>query len=201
MIDGAWKPRFSHERCAHDLWQAARPQMRYYVTLDPADAADPIIVDVKELPSGALAVSVIEGGGAGRKVDVDVVPLGNTLSVRIDGKVVDLTTEGRPPDIGAIASGHRSYVRVESERHRAADAAKKGKSGGSEKMIRSPMPGRVIKLLVGPGDEVEPGQAVIVIEAMKMENEIKAKAKGTVLEVLVTAGATVEGNAKLITLS
>ncbi len=169
--------------------------MRYYVTLDPSPGAAPVVVDVTELPTGALDVQV-----AGRKVDVDVVPLaGGTLSVRIDGQMVDLTTEGTPPEIGAVASGHRSYVRVESERQRAAEAAKKAKGGGSDRLLKSPMPGRVVKVLVKAGDEVTAGQPLLVVEAMKMENELKAKSNATVAAVHVEAGATVEANAKLVT--
>src|ERR1700744_3588184 len=115
--------------------------MRYYVTLDPSPGAEPVVVDVKELPSGALEV---RAGDA--LVDVDVFQLAGQLSVRIDGKVVDLTTEGTPPELGLIASGHRSYVRVESERMRAAAAARGGAGGGGDKTIKSPMPGRVVKL-------------------------------------------------------
>jgi biotin carboxyl carrier protein len=169
--------------------------MRYYVSLDPAPGAEPILVDLTELPTGGLEVSV-----AGRPVDVDFVPLGSVLSVRIDGKMVDLTTEGAPPEMGVIASGHRAYVRVESERQRAADAAKKGQGGGSDRVIKSPMPGRVVKVLVQIGDEVTPGQPLMVIEAMKMENELKAKTPGKVLEIHVSTGNAVEGNAKLLTL-
>src|SRR5512140_591844 len=138
--------------------------MRYYVTLDPAPGAAPLVVDVKELPSGALEVTVDD-----RPVAVDVVAVGGQLSVRIDGRVVDLTIEGQPPEIGAIASGHRSYVRVESERLRAAELAKKGAGGASEKIVKSPMPGRIVKVLVAPGDEVEAGRPLVVMEAMKME--------------------------------
>jgi biotin carboxyl carrier protein len=170
--------------------------MRYYVTLDPTPGAEPIVVDVKELPSGALEARI-----GGEPVDVDVVPVGNQLSVRIDGKVVDLTTEGMPPEMGAIASGHRSYVRVESERLRAAEAAKKGSAAGTEKVVKSPMPGRIVKLLVAPGDQFEAGQPLLVMEAMKMENEIKAKAAGKVGEIHVKVGEAVEGNAKLLTLA
>jgi len=170
--------------------------MRYYVTLDPTPGADPIVVDVKELPSGALTVRVGDV-----PVEVDVVALGEQLSVRIDGKVVDLTTEGTPPELGAIASGHRSYVRVESERLRAAEAAKKGATGGAEKVVKSPMPGRIVKLLVAVGDEVEAGKPLFVMEAMKMENEIKAKGAGKVLEIHVAVGDTVERNAKLVTMA
>src|SRR3954469_15771246 len=158
--------------------------MRYYVTLDPTPGATPIVVDVMELPSGALEVKVGD-----RPVDVDVVAMasggGGQLSVRVDGQVVDLTTEGTPPELGAIASGHRSYVRVESERQRAADAAKKGKTGGSEKLVKAPMPGRIVKLLVASGDDVEAGQPLLVMEAMKMENEIKAKTSGKIADILV----------------
>ncbi len=168
--------------------------MRYYVTLDPTPGSEPILVDVTELPTGALDVSV-----GGRRVDVDVVSLGGTLSVRIDGHIVDLTTEGTPPEIGAIASGHRSYVRVESDRMRAAEAAKKSKGGGADRVLKSPMPGRVVKVLVKVGDEVAAGQALLVVEAMKMENELKAKAAATIAEIHVEAGATVEANAKLVT--
>jgi len=170
--------------------------MKYYVTLDPAPGAAPILVDVHERPTGELEVLL-----DGKRVDVDVVSVGNgPLSIRVGGRVVDLTIEGQPPEIGAVASGHRSYVRVESERQRAAAAAKKGGSGASEKTVKSPMPGRVVRMLVAKGAEVEAGTTLCVIEAMKMENEVKAKAACKVVEVHVTEGATVEGNAKLFTL-
>jgi biotin carboxyl carrier protein len=115
--------------------------------------------------------------------------------------MVDLTTEGQPPELGAIASGHRSYVRVESERQRAAAAAKKGGPTSSDKHVKSPMPGRVIRMLVVAKDEVAAGQTLCVIEAMKMENEVKAKVACIVSEVHVVEGATVEANGKLITLA
>jgi biotin carboxyl carrier protein len=63
------------------------------------------------------------------------------------------------------------------------------------------MPGRVVKVLVAKGDAVEPGKGLVVLEAMKMENEVRAKIAGTVADVHVVAGATVEGNAKLVTLA
>jgi len=168
--------------------------MRYHVTLNPESR--PIVVDVQDLPNGALEVKV-----DGRRVDVDVVVLGAQLSVRIDGKMVDLTTEGSPPDLGAIASGQRTYVRVESDRQRAADAAKRGGQASREKLVQSPMPGRIVKVLVEAGRVVAVGDPLLVMEAMKMENEIRAKTAGTVALVHVAAGAAVEANAKLITLA
>ena len=173
--------------------------MRYFVNLDKAPGSQPIVVDLLELASGALEVSV-----GGKRVSVDVVSVGgpgDPLSVRVGGHMIDLTTEGQPPELGAIASGHRSYVRVESERQRAANAAKKGGGGLNDKLVKSPMPGRVIRVLVAKNDEVAQGQTLCVIEAMKMENEVKAKAACIIAEVHVVEGATVEANGKLITLA
>jgi biotin carboxyl carrier protein len=171
--------------------------VRYYVTLDPDPTATPVLVDLVELPSGALEARV-----DGRRIDLDVVVVSerSQLSVRVDGRVVDLTTEGTPPELGAVASGHRSYVRVESERMRAADQAKKATPGGGDKAVKSPMPGRVVKLLVAKGDQVQAGQGLLVLEAMKMENEVRARTAGTVAEVHVAPGAAVEGGARLVTL-
>jgi biotin carboxyl carrier protein len=170
--------------------------VRYYVTLDPDPGAKPVLVDLVELPSGALQASL-----DGKAIDVDVVVVGSQLSVRVNGQVVDLTTEGTPPEIGAVASGHRSYVRVESERMRSAEQAKKTTVTGGDKVVKSPMPGRVVKVLIAKGDVVEVGQGLLVLEAMKMENEVRARIAGTVAEVHVAPGATVEGNAKLVTLA
>jgi glutaconyl-CoA/methylmalonyl-CoA decarboxylase subunit gamma len=169
--------------------------MRYYVTLEPRPDAEPTVVDIVELPSGALQASV-----DGRPVAVDVEPVGSQLSVRVEGRIVDLTTEGSPPDVGAVASGHRSFVRVESERMRSAERAKKASVSGGDRVIKSPMPGRVVKVLVAKGDSVGAGQGLVVLEAMKMENEVRARAAGKVAEVHVTPGAAIEGNAKLVTL-
>jgi biotin carboxyl carrier protein len=167
--------------------------MRYFVTIDGREH----VVDVQARPTGELAVSF-----DGAAVDNDVVVLDDgSLSVRIDGKILDLVVEGDPPDVGVVASGHRAYVRVESERHRAAAAAKRTAGGGSEKTIAAPMPGRVAKLLVAVGDEVAPGQGVVVIEAMKMENELRAKGAGVVAAIHANPGDAIEAGAKLISLA
>jgi biotin carboxyl carrier protein len=65
--------------------------------------------------------------------------------------------------------------------------------------VTSPMPGKVVKVLVRPGDEVRQGQGLVVIEAMKMENELRSPKDGRVVEVLAAEGQAVEANAKLCT--
>jgi biotin carboxyl carrier protein len=72
-------------------------------------------------------------------------------------------------------------------------------SGGSGD-VETPMPGVVVRLLCEPGDVVEEGQAVVVVEAMKMENEFKAPYAGTVRDVHVAVGQTVDAHTVLVSL-
>ena len=69
-------------------------------------------------------------------------------------------------------------------------------SGGG--VVKALMPGRVVRVLVGKGDSVQRGAGLLILEAMKMENEIQAPVDGTVEEILVTPGDTVESGAELI---
>ena len=73
-------------------------------------------------------------------------------------------------------------------------------SGGPRRIV-APMPGRVVKVLVKPGDVVDARQGLVVVEAMKMENELRAPGAGTVTEVKVTEGASVEANTVLVVIS
>jgi biotin carboxyl carrier protein len=68
----------------------------------------------------------------------------------------------------------------------------------SDKTIRSPMPGKVVKIYVKTGEKVEAGQPLLVLSAMKMESEFKAGQQGIVREVLVKEGETVENNQLLV---
>jgi biotin carboxyl carrier protein len=64
---------------------------------------------------------------------------------------------------------------------------------GRQQLV-APMPGKVVRVLVKPGDDVAAGQGVVVVEAMKMQNEIKSPKTGRVVEIRVSAGATVNAN-------
>jgi len=65
-------------------------------------------------------------------------------------------------------------------------------------IIKTSMPGKVVKLLVEPGDQVAEGEGIIIIEAMKMENEIQCRNPGIIKTVHVEAGQTVEGGIPLV---
>jgi biotin carboxyl carrier protein len=64
--------------------------------------------------------------------------------------------------------------------------------------VKAPMPGRIVRVLVGVGDRVSARQPVVVVEAMKMENELRSPRDGVVTHVLVAPGAAVESSAVLI---
>ena len=66
--------------------------------------------------------------------------------------------------------------------------------------VRAPMPGKIVRVDVEPGQEVEEGAPLVVMEAMKMELSIKAERDGTIAEVAASAGDTVEADALLIAL-
>ncbi len=92
--------------------------------------------------------------------------------------------------------GLRHAVSVADPRRKALAMAK----GGEASVVRSPMPGRVVRVLVSAGESVQKGQPLVVVEAMKMENELKSPKEGVVAKVLVEAGSLVEARSTLIEL-
>lgn len=161
--------------------------MKYFVTFPSGEEK---VVDVVHLPTGEVRVEV---DGRSFRADAPLASSGAT-SMRVDGQVLDLWMEGAPPDVGVVAGGRRFYARTESERMRALAAA----GGKGDGVVTSPMPGRVLKVLVQEGDAVEAGAPLVVVEAMKMENELYAEQGGTVAKVFVTPGTNVEGGARLV---
>lgn len=70
-------------------------------------------------------------------------------------------------------------------------------SAEGRQLVTSPMPGRIVKILVAQGDEVKRGQGLVVVEAMEMENELRSPKDGKVVELRVAEGQAVEANATL----
>jgi biotin carboxyl carrier protein len=81
---------------------------------------------------------------------------------------------------------------------RSAAALRGGRQRGGDGVLVSPMPGKVVKVLVTEGQSVEEGAPLAVVEAMKMENELVAGRAGVVEKVFVQVGDAVEGGAQLI---
>lgn len=83
----------------------------------------------------------------------------------------------------------------------AAPAAVPAAALASGEVVKAPMPGNILKINVAPGQKVEEGDVLIVLEAMKMENEIVATKSGTVAQVAVSKGAVVETGTPLVVIA
>jgi biotin carboxyl carrier protein len=148
-------------------------------------------IEVTALDDGRFEVIVDD-----RTRVVDARPTGAaSWSLVIDHVVTDVSVVARG-DAHAVEIGGRThrFQLLDERRMRSGGLAKGGGSGE----VRAVMPGKVLALLVEAGAEVEPGQGLLVIEAMKMENEIAAPRAGTVKEIKVAPGQAVESGELLV---
>jgi biotin carboxyl carrier protein len=169
--------------------------MRYFVQIEGKEH----VADVTELPGGGFDVRLCDTDGKPVKaVDVDVSTGTGSLAIRVDGRMFDLVLDGDAPKPSVFASGRRPAVVIENAHQRAAASVRKATGGDGGGIVTSPMPGKVVKVLVKQGDTVEPGRPLVVVEAMKMENELVAEKAGTIQNVFVQPGDAVEGGARLV---
>lgn len=142
----------------------------------------------------------------GESHPVDILELEpGCFSILMEGRSVEVRLDAAKspdPDTHAyramLYDGAYEFALVDPRQALLAGAGAAGAGGG---LLSSPMPGKIVKLLVAPGDAVQEGQTLLVMEAMKMQNELKAAAGGTVATVHVQEGATVETGAALVTLT
>lgn len=116
-----------------------------------------------------------------------------------NGDSFAISIEGDTSEVDITLAGYDYHVDVEDERERAARAAAKERSAGGGP-VNAVMPGMVVKVLVEPGEAVTKGQALLTLEAMKMQNEIGAPADGVVQTVHVKENEAVGAGTKLVTL-
>ncbi len=126
---------------------------------------------------------------------------GVVRSLVIEGRQFEVSV--RAPRNGRYQIGHRGAIEevevLDPLTYLATQGSERKKLGGPQK-IQAYMPGRVVEILVSEGQTVEAGQGLIVLEAMKMENEIQAEHAGTVGRIFVAAGQAVEGGDPLFEL-
>ena len=134
-------------------------------------------VDVSALGPGRLSMILPGTGRASRGVRGD---------------------EPAPGDWVVGIGGRQVRARVSDGRRRRRAAASQA---AGDHAVAAPMPGRVVRVLVAPGDRVAGGQGLAVVEAMKMENEVAAPAAGVVSDVRAAPGDSVEAGAVLVTLT
>lgn len=138
----------------------------------------------------------------GERVEADIARVGDTdrYSLILQGRSYSLYAVRRAPGEWDVeAGGHHHGVEVVDEALARALALSGGAGGkGGARTLKAPMPGLVVKVEVGEGDAVEPGQGLVIVEAMKMENELTATAAGRVARVAVQAGDAVEKDQVLL---
>ncbi|MEO5820067.1 MAG: biotin/lipoyl-containing protein [Vicinamibacteraceae bacterium] len=161
-------------RVHHVVIEPGDGPSRYRVRIDDGDA---VLVDASVIgsPNAATTWSL-------RDVATGVVTTAAvTLAASGDGE--------------AVVAGHAIPVALANRRRRA--RAMLGAGNGDQRVV-APMPGKVVKVLVAVGDAVEPRQGLVVVEAMKMENELSVPRAGTVVEIAVTEGTLVEAGRLLV---
>ena len=127
---------------------------------------------------GELGYSLILGDASSRSRELYVAPGSSSgeCLVSFDGRSVPVSVNGRTRRRGRADDG----------------------GGAGAQPVVAPMPGRVVRVLVNPGDAVEARQGVVVVEAMKMENELRSPKAGVVRDVSVTPGTSVEAGRVLV---
>lgn len=164
--------------------------MKYLVTIGP----DTLEVDVEPRSDGTYLVRQ----ALGAPVEVRTVPDAQApdfLCLLVDGQ----TVVAQPADAELGYRQERYTARAENARDRAAAVTQSGDSAQARRVLAS-MPGRIVRVLCQPGASVTLGSPLIVIEAMKMQNELCAKADAVVRAVHVSPGQTVERGALLLEL-
>lgn len=139
----------------------------------------------------------------GQVVDVDLRQSGapELYSLLFNGRSYEMLIEAERFTYGVTLRGERFEVQVEDERTRRLNAGRKMPAlPEGELAVTAPIPGLVVKVLAEPGDAVQEDQPVVILEAMKMENEIRAPRDGVVKKVEVAAGQRIEQNGILLVL-
>jgi biotin carboxyl carrier protein len=167
--------------------------IRYYVALKDRER----VVDLTEHEDGTLGV-VLDG----EPVDADLAPLTSSLhSLLLNGHSREMVLERDGARVLVYLDGERLETTVLDEVSRAVAQITGGAVAGGSSDVCAPMPGVVVSIPVTVGDAVEAGQPVIVVEAMKMQNELAVAHDGVVSEVLVAERAAVSAGQVLVRLT
>ncbi len=146
--------------------------------------------------SGALSEYTLQGimSASGTASVIEIMP--GVFSVLLGRRSVTVHIAAKGDDLEVWANNRRHTISISDARDRAGKGKRVSAAGPVE--LRAQMPGKIVKLLAQPGDHVRAGQGVIVVEAMKMQNEMKSPKDGTVAKILVAEGATVIAGETLI---
>jgi biotin carboxyl carrier protein len=127
----------------------------------------------------------------GREIQMDaVLARRDVLSVLIGGKAYEIKREHTATDMHLWVGSVRYLAELRDPRSLRARRGAQADDKGPRKLL-APMPGKVVRVLIGEQQAVEAGQSILVVEAMKMQNEIKSPKNGTVQKIVAAEGANV----------
>jgi biotin carboxyl carrier protein len=135
------------------------------------------------------------------QVDFESVSGQPVFSLILDGKSYESFVSPGEEDWQVLLRGRQYQVKIEDEREKRLRAAGGGGvAEGGEFHLKAPMPGLVVTVPVTEGEEVEKGQVLVILESMKMQNELKAPRAGKVARIRVKGGESVEQKQTLLTI-
>ena len=145
---------------------------------------------------------------AGKQMDYSTLPISRTsMQLVVNGRVYKVDLESSPDQVEAgetmalRVNGTPFDVVVNDERSKLMKSAHGSTDAtAGPTTVRAPMPGLVSKVEVAKGDQVSPGQGLVILEAMKMENEIRSNVKGQIKDIFVQTGRAVEKGEPILTI-
>lgn len=162
--------------------------MRYISTIDGREF-DIEIMDDHHVRIGGRVIAVNFESVSGQPV----------YSLILDGKSFESFVYESDDEWQVLLRGRQYQVKVEDEREkRLKAAAGGGVAEGGEFHLKAPMPGLVVAIPVSEGQEIQKGQVLVILESMKMQNELKAPRDGVIQRIKVKAGETVEQKQTLL---
>jgi len=151
-------------------------------------------VEIEEVGRSLYRVAV-----DGNEFLVDGKKTGLTnYSLIVDNRSFEVDVDITEDEYRVLVDGRSYHVELVDERRVRLGGAQPGIQLEGRQQVSVPMPGKVIAVLAGEGDRVEKGQGLVIVEAMKMENEVRSPIAGEVKEVRVKAGDALEAGALLM---
>ncbi len=157
------------------------------------------------LVNGTSVEVKVEGDGDQLQVSIGDEKLA-IETCQLSDHLISLTVDGRLQRVFVAQNQERTYIHIGGKVIILDDAAKEadrqrggtGASSAAPSAITSPMPGNLIKVMVQEGDTVEEGQALVIVEAMKMENEIRSPSQGVVKRINFSVGDLVDAGVPIV---